>query len=102
MDWQAFWLTVRLAALVAAVLVIVGLPVAYWITYSRWRWKFLVDAVVAWARANGVRRLLLDVADHNAPAIVLYARMGFVRNGITSTMPPPRAHVTEHQRELRL
>jgi molybdate transport system permease protein len=47
MDYQAFWLTIRLAALVAAVLVVVGLPVAYWITYSRWRWKFLAEAVFA-------------------------------------------------------
>jgi molybdate transport system permease protein len=47
MDYQAFWLTIRLAALVAVVLVIVGLPVAYWITYSRWRWKFLAEAVFA-------------------------------------------------------
>jgi molybdate transport system permease protein len=47
MDWQAFWLTVRLATLVAAVLVVLGLPVAYWITYARWRWKFLVEAVFA-------------------------------------------------------
>jgi molybdate transport system permease protein len=47
MDWQAFWLTTRLAGLVAAVLVVIGLPVAYWIAYSRWRWKFVVEAVVA-------------------------------------------------------
>jgi len=47
MDWQAFWLTTRLATLVAAVLALVGLPVAYWITYSRWRWKFLAEAVFA-------------------------------------------------------
>jgi len=47
MDWQAFWLTIRLALLVAAILIIIGLPIAYWITYSRWRWKFLVEAVVA-------------------------------------------------------
>jgi len=47
LDWQAFWLTVRLAVLVAAVLVIIGLPIAYWITYSRWRWKFLAEAAVA-------------------------------------------------------
>src|SRR6185312_7560330 len=47
MDWQAFWLTTRLAVLVAATLVVVGLPIAYWIAYSRWRWKFLVEAVVA-------------------------------------------------------
>jgi molybdate transport system permease protein len=47
MDWQPLWLTVRLALLVAAILAIVGLPIAYWITYSRWRWKFLAEAVVA-------------------------------------------------------
>jgi molybdate transport system permease protein len=47
MDWQAFWLTIRLAALVAAILLVIGLPVACWITYSRWRWKFLVEAVFA-------------------------------------------------------
>jgi molybdate transport system permease protein len=47
LNWQAFWLTLRLAALVAAVLTALGLPVAYWITYSRWRWKFLAEAVVA-------------------------------------------------------
>jgi molybdate transport system permease protein len=29
------------------VLVVIGLPVAYWIAFSRWRWKFLLEAVVA-------------------------------------------------------
>jgi molybdate transport system permease protein len=47
MDWQAFWLTIRLSGLVAAILVVIGLPVAFWITYSRWRWKFLAEAVFA-------------------------------------------------------
>ena len=47
MDWQALWLTTRLAVLVAVVLIVLGLPIAYWIAYSRWRWKFLVEAVVA-------------------------------------------------------
>src|SRR5881398_1172215 len=46
MDWQAFWLTIRLAVLVAMILIVIGLPIAYWITYSRWRWKFLVEAIV--------------------------------------------------------
>src|SRR5689334_9233991 len=40
----------------------------------------LVDTVIAWARSNGVNRLLLDVADNNAPAIALYERKGFQRN----------------------
>src|SRR5258706_6953772 len=47
MNLQALWLTIRLATLVALALLVLGLPVAYWITYSRWRLKFLVEAVVA-------------------------------------------------------
>ncbi|HVO63544.1 MAG TPA: molybdate ABC transporter permease subunit [Terriglobales bacterium] len=47
MDWQAFWLTIRLALLVAGILLVLGVPVAYWITFSRWRWKFLLEAIVA-------------------------------------------------------
>ncbi len=43
----ALVLTFELAAIVAMVLIVIGLPVAYWITYSRWRWKFLIEAVVA-------------------------------------------------------
>ena len=62
----------------------------------------LVAAVVEWARASGARRLLLDVGDHNRPAIALYARMGFEPNGTTGSLPAPRRHIREHQRELRL
>ncbi len=47
MDWQALTLTLRLATLVSGALLCLGLPIAYWITYSRWRWKFLLEAVVA-------------------------------------------------------
>jgi molybdate transport system permease protein len=47
MNWEAFWLTVRLAAIVSALLMAIGIPIAYWITSSRWRWKFLVEAVIA-------------------------------------------------------
>jgi molybdate transport system permease protein len=46
-DWQAFWLTFQLAVMVSAILLAVGLPIAYWITFSARRWKFLVESVVA-------------------------------------------------------
>jgi len=46
-DWLAFWLTLQLALLVSGILLVAGLPIAYWIAFSRWRWKFLVEAVVA-------------------------------------------------------
>jgi molybdate transport system permease protein len=46
-DWQAFWLTLQLAVVVSAALLVLGLPIAYWITFSKWRWKFLAEAIVA-------------------------------------------------------
>ncbi len=47
MNAEAFLLTGKLAVLTSAVLLLVGLPIAYWISFSRWRGKFLVEAVVA-------------------------------------------------------
>jgi molybdate transport system permease protein len=46
-NWTAIALTVKLATLTALILVMVGLPIAYWLSFSRWRWKFLVESVVA-------------------------------------------------------
>ena len=62
----------------------------------------LVQVLVDWARAGGYDRILLDVGDDNSPAIRLYERHGFVPTGVTSTLPPLREHVTEHQRALSL
>jgi ribosomal protein S18 acetylase RimI-like enzyme len=49
------------------------------------------------AASSGARRVVLEVGDHNGPAQALYARHGFTPTGRTSTFPPPREHVTEHQ-----
>src|SRR5579872_3405424 len=47
MDWNAIALSLRLAAVVSVVLLAIGLPLAYWITFSNRRWKFIVESVVA-------------------------------------------------------
>lgn len=47
MNTEALWLSLRLAAWVSAILLVIGAPIAYWVAYSRWRWKFLVESVVA-------------------------------------------------------
>jgi len=47
MDWTAIALSLRLAAMVSAALLVIGLPIAYWLTFSTWRWKFLVESIVA-------------------------------------------------------
>ena len=47
MDWQAIWLSVRLSAATTLALLVAGVPLAYWLAFSKRRWKFLVDAAVA-------------------------------------------------------
>jgi molybdate transport system permease protein len=44
---EALFLSVRLALCVSAILFAIGMPLAYWLAYSRWRGKFLVESVVA-------------------------------------------------------
>jgi len=47
MDWTAIFLSLRLAGATTAILLALGLPIAYWLTFSPRRWKFVVEAVVA-------------------------------------------------------
>jgi molybdate transport system permease protein len=47
MDWTAVGVSVRLAVSTTLILCILGLPLAYWLAVSRWRLKFLVEAVLA-------------------------------------------------------
>ncbi len=46
-NWQAFWLTLELAVLVSAILFVLALPIAYWLAFSRARWKFFIEAILA-------------------------------------------------------
>jgi molybdate transport system permease protein len=47
MDWEAIALTARLAAIVSVILLIISLPIAHWLTFSRRRWTFLVESIVS-------------------------------------------------------
>ncbi len=47
LDWQAISLSVRLSACTTLILVALGLPLAWWLATTRWRWRFLLEAVVA-------------------------------------------------------
>jgi molybdate transport system permease protein len=44
---ESLWLSMKLAACVAALLLVIGMPVAYWLAYATWRGKFLLEAIVA-------------------------------------------------------
>lgn len=47
MDWTAVALTLRLAAMTALILAVIGLPLAYWLATTRRAWRPMVDAAVA-------------------------------------------------------
>jgi len=46
-DLTAIWLTLKLAALVTAILLLIGTPIAWWLSQTRSRWKGPVSALVA-------------------------------------------------------
>src|SRR5437879_8690878 len=47
MNWEALITTLKLALATSAILMLIALPLSYWVAFSKWRWKFLVEAVVA-------------------------------------------------------
>jgi len=46
-DIAALWLTVRLATVTTGILLLVGIPLAWWLARTRWRLSSLVEALVA-------------------------------------------------------
>lgn len=46
-DFQAIWLTVRLACIVTLILLVLGTPIAWWLARTRTRLKGVIGAVVA-------------------------------------------------------
>jgi molybdate transport system permease protein len=47
MDWSAIFLTLRLALVVCTTELIIGTPIAVWLSFTRWRWKFFAESIVA-------------------------------------------------------
>ncbi len=46
-DWQAVGVSVRLAATTTAILLVVGMPIAYWLARTKSPWRPIAEAVVA-------------------------------------------------------
>tara|TARA_B100001939_G_scaffold314113_1_gene298316 strand:- start:11553 stop:12233 length:681 start_codon:yes stop_codon:yes gene_type:complete len=46
-DLTALGLTLKLAGLTTLILLLLGTPLAWWLAHSRWRHKFLIEAVIA-------------------------------------------------------
>lgn len=46
-DLAALWITLKLAGVTTLVLLILGTPVAWWLARTHWRFRFVVEALVA-------------------------------------------------------
>lgn len=47
MDQTALWLTLKLAAATTVILLVLGLPLAWWIATTPWRGRVIVEAIVS-------------------------------------------------------
>ena len=47
MDWQAVALSARLAAMTTVILLVLAVPLAAWLSFTRRRWAVVIEAVVA-------------------------------------------------------
>jgi molybdate transport system permease protein len=45
-DWQPLWLSLRLAGITTLLLLLIAIPLSYWLAHSRQRWKIAVEALV--------------------------------------------------------
>lgn len=46
-DYDAFVVTLQLASLSTVILLVLGTPLAWWLAHSQWRFKFVLEAVIA-------------------------------------------------------
>jgi len=47
LDWQPIWLTLRLALVTTTLLLLIGIPIASWLAYTRFRGKSILEAIIS-------------------------------------------------------
>jgi molybdate transport system permease protein len=46
-DWLPLWLSLRLAFVTMLILLLLGIPLAWWLAYSRHRWKVVIETIIS-------------------------------------------------------
>jgi molybdate transport system permease protein len=46
-DWQPLWLSLKLALATTIILLVIGIPLSYWLAYTKQRWKVIIEACVS-------------------------------------------------------
>jgi molybdate transport system permease protein len=47
LQWDPFFLTLKLATVTTVILFLLSVPLAYWLTYSRYKIKYVIEALVS-------------------------------------------------------
>jgi molybdate transport system permease protein len=84
MDWQAFALTLKLAAATTVILLVVAIPLAAWLVLGQSRWRGVVEALAALP-------LVLPPTVLGFFLLVLLGPRTFVGRGITALLGHPLA-----------
>src|SRR5579871_4829509 len=46
-DWLPLWLSLKLALITMLILLLIGIPVSYWLAYGRRRWTVIAEAIIS-------------------------------------------------------
>lgn len=46
-DWLALWVSIKLAGVSTAILLLISLPIAWWLSHSQSRWKIIIEPLIA-------------------------------------------------------
>ncbi|MFH1245922.1 MAG: molybdate ABC transporter permease subunit [Candidatus Omnitrophota bacterium] len=46
-DWQPFFLTFKLALVTTVILIVTGMPIAYWLAFSKSKLRFIIEPLVS-------------------------------------------------------
>ena len=46
-DWLPLWLSLKLAFITMIILLMIGIPLAWWLAYSRRRWTVIAEAIIS-------------------------------------------------------
>jgi len=86
-DLAALAVTLKLAGLTTLILLLLGTPLAWWLARTRWRFKFLLEAVVALPLVLPPTVLgfyLLVALGPHGPVVVCWKGLGADRRSLHS------------------
>ncbi|MFA5059404.1 MAG: molybdate ABC transporter permease subunit [Candidatus Omnitrophota bacterium] len=46
-DWQPLFLTFKLALVTTLILIVIGIPLSYWLSFSKRKFKYIIEALVS-------------------------------------------------------